>query len=77
MNPIIGRLDEARPELKIAERLQYVRDLHTLEHAGQMRRGTYEEACLEAGQLLGTLNSLLPVEMRIEAQRLAWLRDVT
>ena len=76
MNPIIGRLDEARPELKIAERVQYVRDLHTLEHAGQMRRGTYEEACLEAGQLLATLNSLLPAELRIESQRLAWLRDV-
>ena len=77
INPIIGRLDEARPELKIAERLQYVRDLHTLEHAGQMRRGTYGEACLEAGQLLVTLNSLLPVEMRIEAQRFEWLRNVT
>lgn len=76
INPIMGRLDEVRPELKIAERLQYVRDLHTLEHAGQMRRGSYGEACLEAGLLLTTLNSLLPAELQIEARRFAWLAEV-
>ena len=77
INPVIAQLDQARPELKIAERLQYVRDLHTLEHAGQMRRGSYEEACQETGALLLTLNSLLPAEARIESQRFAWLADLS
>ena len=75
--PTIRRLDDDRPELQIAERMHYVRDLHTLEHAGQMRRGTYERACRETWQLLTILNSLLPWEVRIETRRLAWLRDVT
>ena len=75
INPILARLDESRPELEIAERMHYVRDLHTMEHAGQMRRGSYEEACRETGLLLTALNSQLPSGARIEPQRFAWLTE--
>ena len=74
---IVGRLEEERPELQIARLMRHPYALHSLEHAGQMRRGTYVSACHGSEWLLTTLNSLLPAGMRIEARRLAWLRDVT
>lgn len=74
--PIVRRLDRERPELRISRRIEYVGDLHTLEHAGQMRRGSYEVACWETGELLAILNSLLPAELQIEARRFAWLAEV-
>ena len=73
--PIVRQLHREHPELRISRRIEYVGDLHTLEHAGRMRRGTYEAACRETWQLLTILNSLLPAELRIESQRFAWLTE--
>ena len=73
---IVGRLEEERPELQIARLMRHAYALHSLEHAGQMRRGTYVSACGGTEWLFTTLNSLLPPELRIESQRFAWLRDV-
>ena len=74
--PIVRRLHRERPELRISRRIEYVGDLHTLEHAGQMRRGSYEVARWETGELLAILNSLLPTDLRMGSQRLTWLRDI-
>ena len=73
---IVGRLEEERPELQIARLMRHPYALHSLEHAGQMRRGTYASACHGTEWLLTTLNSLLLPELRIASQRLGWLRDV-
>lgn len=74
--PIIRRLEQEHPELRITTLMRHAYALHSLEHAGQMRRGSYSEACHGAERLLTTLNSLLPAGVRIEPQRFAWLRNV-
>ena len=73
---IVGRLEREYPEMQITRLMRHAYALHTLEHAGQMRRGTYVSVCHGTEWLLTTLTSLLPVELRIESQWLTWLRDV-
>ena len=75
--PIIRRLERQHPELGITTLMRHAYALHSLEHAGQMRRGSYTDACQGAERLLTALNSLLPAEARIESQRFAWLADLS
>ena len=73
LRSIIRRLEREHPELRITRLMRHAYAMHSLEHAGQLRRGSYAGSCRGAGRLLMTLNSLLPPELRIEPQRFTWL----